>query len=102
MIIDPVYECGDNQLVALTMLGISERHEFFAWKYWRQSQWYKDSYGANLLITEVSRCHEKLSKDFAFINVMMMNNMVAVSTMSRQYDNVDQLAIIGTFTDIAV
>ena len=33
MAVDPVVECLDENLVSLSMLGISERHDFFFWKY---------------------------------------------------------------------
>ena len=101
--LDVVKECRDASLRSLTFGGIDTGSALFFWHFKRNSKWarhgdkrqYNPTVRPEPRDDRRDRCHEKLEKDVAFVNVMITpKNRVATHLMLK-YDIVDQFAILG-------
>ena len=75
--------------------GIHERHDLQFWQYIRTSIWYKKQSRAAQSLSSQVRCLEKISKDFAFLNVVLAKQIAKESRMKIIYNLTQKLSIIG-------
>ena len=63
----------------------------------RLSKWYEQAHGTILSTTKKARCKEKVTQDFVFATIRLVQDKVATYTTERQYEFVDMLGIFGKF-----
>ena len=61
----------------------------------RLSKWQETAFGEILPTSVQSRCHEKVSQDFVFANVIWSREAVEVSVLERKHSFVDMMGIFG-------
>ena len=61
----------------------------------RVSKWQETAFGTLLPTTPDARCHQKVSQDFVFANVIWGRERVEVSLMETKYSFVDMMGIFG-------
>ena len=103
--IDAALACADPGLRAKAFASLETGGTaLFFWKYLRSSKWHNNKFQFRrdtvpphrFKSDEYHRCVEKVSQDWAFVDVTIAPKMLEVSDMTVQYSTIDKISIPGT------